>query len=74
MSEEPEIEDLPEKVSQAYRRAAIGLAIGAIGWTLAILFANDPDEQPVRWLIPITAAAISVLCFSRYRKAKESQE
>ena len=72
MSEDPESENLQEKVSLAYRRAGIGLAIAALGWTLALLFAQDPDEKPTRWIIPIAAAAISVLCFSRYRTSKES--
>ncbi len=72
MSEEPEPDDLQERVTLAYRRAGIGLAIAALGWTLVLLFANDPDERPTRWIIPIAAAAISVLCFSRYRTSKES--
>ncbi|MEP7341123.1 MAG: hypothetical protein ABI977_25560 [Acidobacteriota bacterium] len=72
MSEELETENQQEKISQTYRRAGIGLALAAIGWTLALLFANDQDERPTRWVIPIAAAAISVLCFSRYRKSKES--
>ena len=76
MNEEPELqeessENLPEKVSQAYRRAAIGLAIAAIGWTLVFLFAKNQDEETkMNWLIPIAAAALSVLCFSRYRSSQ----
>ena len=70
MSEEPEADDLQERVTRAYRRAGIGLAIAALGWTLAILFAKEQDERPTRWIIPIAAAAISVLCFSRYRSSQ----
>ena len=70
MSEEPESENLQERIALAYRRAGLGLAIAAIGWTLALLLANDPDERPTRWVIPIAAAAISVLCFSRYRSSQ----
>lgn len=79
MNEEPELqeelpEDLPEKVSQAYRRAAIGLAIAAIGWTLVFLFAQNQDEVKMSWLIPIGAATLSVLCFSRYRSTQNRDQ
>lgn len=75
MSEEPEQqEDLPEKVTRAYRRAGLGLAVVALIWTIAFFFTGEPDEGRTNWLIPIAAAALSVLCFSRYRKLKESQE
>lgn len=74
MTEEPEVEDLQEKVSRAYRRAGIGLAVAAVGWTLALLFANDPDEKPTHWIIPIAAAAISMLCFSRYRNSQNRDQ
>ncbi len=74
MNEEPEADDLQERLTQAYRRAGIGLALAAIGWTLALLFANEQDERPTRWIIPIGAAAVSMLCFSRYRKAKGLQQ
>jgi len=72
MNEEPEADDLQERVTRAYRRAGIGLALAAVGWTLALLFANEQEERPTRWVIPIGAAAISMLCFSRYRSSKES--
>ena len=70
MSQEPETETPRQEVTRAYRRAGIGLAAAAIGWTLVILFAKDQDDQPMRWVIPIAAAAISVLCFSRYRSSR----
>lgn len=63
-----------EKITNAYRRGGIGLAIAAIGWTLALLLAKEQDEQPMKWMIPIVAAAISVMCFSRSRRSKESQD
>lgn len=62
-----------DEIRAAYRRAGYGLGIAAIGWTLAMLFAKGQKEM-THWLIPIFAAAISVLCFSRYQKLKESQE
>ncbi len=57
-----------ETISRAYRRAGFGLAIAAIGWTLALLFAKGQETVKSNWLIPIAAAAISVLCFSRSRR------
>lgn len=55
-------------VKSAYRRAGLGLGIAAIGWTLALLFAKGQREMS-HWLIPIAAAAISVMCFSRSRQS-----
>ncbi|MBP6820010.1 MAG: hypothetical protein KA368_00470 [Acidobacteria bacterium] len=64
MSEE--LKDL----TSAYRRAGFGLGLAAIGWTLGLLFAKGQMESSY-WLIPIAAAALSVLCFSRSRQSKE---
>lgn len=61
-----------QNLTSAYRRAGYGLGIAAIGWTLALLFARGQKEM-THWLIPIFAAAISVLCFSRSRQSTESQ-
>lgn len=80
MNEEPELEseeiqeDPQASVTRAYRRAGLGLAIVALIWTIAFFFTGEQDGAKVNWLIPIAAAALSVLCFSRYRKLKESQE
>lgn len=57
-----------ETTVKTYRRAGIGLAIAAAGWTLALLFAKGDEPVKATWLIPIAAAAISVLCFSRSRQ------
>jgi hypothetical protein len=70
MSQEPETETPQQKVTHANRRAGSGLDIAAVGWTLVLLFAKDQDDQPMRWVIPIASAAISVLCFSRYRNSQ----
>ncbi len=59
-------------LTSAYRRAGFGLAIAAIGWTLALLFAKGQKEMS-HWLVPIAAAAISVLCFSRSRQTEKSE-
>lgn len=56
-----------QNLTSAYRRAGFGLGLAAIGWTLALLFAKGQKEM-THWLIPIVAAAISVLCFSRSRQ------
>ncbi len=57
-------------IARAYKRAGAGLAVAALLWTLALLFAGQGDEKS-HWLIPICAAALSVLCFSLYAKSKE---
>lgn len=62
-----------DEIRAAYRRAGYGLGIAAIGWTLAMLFAKGQKEM-THWLIPIAAAAISVLCFSRSQSSKSSLE
>lgn len=62
-----------ERVAKAYRRASLGLGIAALLWTAAFLFAAR-EEGPLglgNWLIPIGAAALSVLCWSLYLKAKD---
>lgn len=56
-----------KELTSAYRRAGFGLGIAAIGWTLALLFAKGQQEMS-HWLVPIAAAAISVMCFSRSRQ------
>ncbi|HEY8460431.1 MAG TPA: hypothetical protein VIM99_08630 [Blastocatellia bacterium] len=55
-----------EKLTRAYKRAGVGLAIGALIWTAALLFTGAPEGGGATWLIPVAAAALSVLCFSRY--------
>lgn len=56
-----------DELTATYRRAGFGLGFAAIGWTLALLFSKG-EKDPSHWLIPIAAAAISVLCFSRSRQ------
>ncbi len=59
-----------EGLIRAYRRAGIGLAVGALVWTVVLLFGGGESER-ASWLIPVCAAALSVLCFSLYSKSKE---
>lgn len=66
MTEEEQEEK--KDLTSAYRRAGFGLGIVAIGWTLGLLFAKGQKEQSY-WLIPIAAAALSVMCFSRSRQS-----
>jgi hypothetical protein len=58
----------PENLARVYKRAAIGLAIAAISWTAALLFGGVSETDKAHWLIPIAAAALSVICFSFYAK------
>ena len=55
-----------KEIKSAYRRAGFGLGLAAVGWTLALLFGKGQKETS-HWLIPIAAAAISVMCLSRSR-------
>jgi hypothetical protein len=57
-----------ENLARVYKRAAIGLAIAAISWTGALLFGGISETEKIHWLIPIAAAALSVICFSFYAK------
>jgi hypothetical protein len=62
-----------ERLIRAYRRAGLGLALGALLWMVALLFARAPEDGkgPWIWIIPICAAALSVLCFSRYNQYRK---
>jgi hypothetical protein len=57
-----------ERLTKAYKRAGVGLAIAALIWTAALLFTGASEGGRATWLIPIAAAALSVLCFSRYNQ------
>jgi cell division protein FtsW (lipid II flippase) len=59
-----------ERLTKAYKRAGFGLAIAAVIWTVAVLIRWSPDDGKAVWLIPIFVAALSVLCFSRYRNLR----
>ena len=59
-----------ERLTRAYKRAGFGLAIAALIWTVALLIRWSPDDGKAVWLIPIFVAALSVLCFSRYRNLR----
>jgi hypothetical protein len=64
------IED-KERLTKAYKRAGMGLGLGALIWTAALLFTGHQDNERATWLIPIAAAALSVLCFSRYNQYRK---
>jgi hypothetical protein len=61
-----------ERTTRAYKRAGIGLAVVALLWTASLLFMSQPEDEKAHWLIPVAAAALSVLCFSLYAKSKNS--
>ena len=52
----------------AYRRASLGLALAAIVWTAAFFVARNKGWTETSALIPIGAAALSALCYARYRR------
>jgi hypothetical protein len=57
-----------DNLAKVYKRAAIGLAIAAIAWAAVLLSAGISEADKTHWLIPIAAAALSVICFSFYAK------
>lgn len=62
------------RLIKAYKRAGLALALVAALWTVSFLVAGLPNEEKAHWLIPIAAAALSVLCFSLHAKAKQSPD
>ncbi|HKX32735.1 MAG TPA: hypothetical protein VJ302_33925 [Blastocatellia bacterium] len=60
------------QLGRAYRRAGIGLALGALVWIAALLIGTGLGGGLFDWVIPIASAALSVVCFSRYSKSKAS--
>lgn len=60
-----------EQLAKAYRRASLGLGAAALLWTLGFLLAERTEVERPNWVIPIGAAALSVLCWSLYQKAKD---
>ena len=60
--------NLPQEESslrRPLRRAAIALAAIAVGWTAILLLGTGTEEDRIAWLIPIGAAALSLLCFQQ---------
>jgi hypothetical protein len=55
-------------LKKAYRRASLGLALAAIIWTAAFFVARSKGWEETTALIPIGAAALSALCYLRYRR------
>jgi len=56
-------------LARAYRRAGIGLAVAALLWIGAVLFGGVSEGQAI-WLIPIAAAALSVIFLANWRKSR----
>jgi hypothetical protein len=57
-------------LAKAYRRASLGLGAAALLWVLAFFLMPRSETERPNWVIPIAAAALSVLCWSLYLKAK----
>ncbi|MFN0085129.1 MAG: hypothetical protein ACKVX9_07055 [Blastocatellia bacterium] len=62
-----------DRLHRAYKRAGIGLGAAALLWTGAILLGGRLEENNVRWLIPMGAAALSVYCFSVWAKSRDEE-
>ncbi len=59
-----------ERLAKAYRRASLGLGVAALLWTGAFLLVARGETERPNWMIPIAAAALSVLCWSLYQKTR----
>jgi hypothetical protein len=59
-----------QRITRAYKRAGVGLAIGTLLWIVVILFRSGESEK-ADWLIPVCAAALSVIFFALHSKSKE---
>ena len=64
-------EEEKSQLARAYRRASLGLGVAALLWTAAYLLLNRTELERPNWLIPIGAAALSMLCWTLYQKAKD---
>jgi len=60
--------------SRGLNRAACGLWLVAIGWTLAIVFGRQDEDSRVVWVIPIAAALFGLAIFRQARRAGNRQE
>lgn len=63
--------DEKQQLAKAYRRASLGLGVAALLWTLGFLLIARTETERPNWVIPIGAAALSVLCWSLYQKVKD---
>ncbi len=62
--------DAENDLRKAYRRGYIGLAAAAAVWTAAYFVARKQGWPEASLLIPVGAAALSVLCYVRYRQMR----
>jgi hypothetical protein len=62
--------DESHNLRNAYKRAAISLALAAALWLIAYLVARDSGWEERSLLIPIAAGGLSALFFSLYRREK----
>jgi hypothetical protein len=63
--------DTEASLSKAYKRAAIALAVAAMLWFLAWLYAGRAGWEERSLIIPIACAVLSAIFYSLYSKSKE---
>jgi predicted exporter len=61
------LNDTENELRKAYRRGFIGLGAAAIVWSVAYLVARKQGWSELTLLIPAASAALSALCYWRYR-------
>ncbi len=66
--------DAESGLTQAYKRAGISLAVAAVFWLFAYLYARRAGWEERNLFIPIAAGALSALCFWLSLKSKQSPD
>ena len=64
------MDDAETQLKKAYKRGFIGLAVAAIVLTAAYFVARRQNWPEASLLIPAGAAALSALCYLRYRQMR----
>ena len=65
------------RIAKAYKRAAIGLAVATVFWSVALVLVERYESEkpkPYAWLIPIGAGILSAFYSLLYFNAKKPEE
>jgi len=63
-----------QNLKRGLNRAAAGLGIVALGWTIAVLLGHREDDSPIVWAIPVVAALFGLALYSQARQIGTSQD
>ena len=59
------------RIVRAYKRAAIGLAAGAVVWLAALIVTDTAKEEKATWLIPGVCALLSFFFYSLSKRSNQ---